>query len=53
MQCCARELHQGTFEVDDQVEALMMLAKNPDLKIDTDRIGVFGWSYGEAASFFW
>ncbi|EGD81045.1 hypothetical protein PTSG_10987 [Salpingoeca rosetta] len=36
----------GTFEADDQVEALQLLSQDASLRIDMDRIGVYGWSYG-------
>eukprot|EP01147_Barroeca_monosierra_P003699 gene3699-6244_t len=36
----------GTFEVEDQVEALSKLAELQSLDIDLGRVGIFGFSYG-------
>ena len=37
-------LQLGKYEVEDQIDAARVLAQRP--YIDSDRIGIFGWSYG-------
>eukprot|EP00043_Microstomoeca_roanoka_P017463 m.182234 g.182234 ORF g.182234 m.182234 type:complete len:359 (+) comp16639_c6_seq9:1753-2829(+) len=36
----------GTFEVNEYVEVMQQLAKDPRLRIDLGRVAVHGWSYG-------
>ena len=40
----------GTVELDDQVEALRILAEQLGY-IDMDRVAIHGWSYGKIISF--